>query len=57
MASRRNDTKKPESDYIHVTKCRNCLVCSKEFTSTHNGHRVCPNCKKITTWRSGVVAA
>jgi len=57
MSSRRPDTKKPESDYVHETKPRDCLMCSKEFVSTHNGHRVCPKCKDTTTWRSGIVAA
>ena len=24
---------------------RRCLRCSKDFTSEHNGHRICNNCK------------
>ena len=57
MASRRVDTKKPESDIEHVNKKRKCLMCGKDFLSRHIGERVCTSCKETTTWRSGVIAA
>ena len=57
MASRRVDTKKPESDIEHVKKDRKCLMCYKDFFSSHIGERVCQSCKETTTWRSGGIAA
>ncbi len=57
MASRRVDTKKPESDREHVKKNRKCLMCHNEFMSGHIGGRVCPSCKETTVWRSGGIAA
>lgn len=57
MASRRIDTKKPQSDRVHVGKERKCLMCSKDFSSSHIGERVCPSCKETSVWRSGGVAA
>ena len=57
MASRRVDTKKPESDREHIKKNRKCLMCHNEFMSSHIGERVCPSCKETTVWRSGGIAA
>jgi len=57
MASRRIDTKKPESDREYIRKDRKCLMCSKKFNSSHIGERVCSSCKETSVWRSGGVAA
>ena len=57
MASRLVDTKKPESDIEHVKKDRKCLMCYKDFFSSHIGERVCQSCKESTSWRSGGIAA
>jgi len=57
MATRRIDTKKPESDREHVKKHRKCLMCSKDFQSAHIGERVCQSCKETSVWRSGGLAA
>jgi hypothetical protein len=57
MATRRIDTKKPESDREHVRKARKCLMCTRDFQSSHVGERVCQSCKETSVWRSGGLAA
>lgn len=57
MATRRIDTKKPESDREHVRKARKCLMCTRDFQSSHIGERVCQSCKETSVWRSGGLAA
>ncbi len=35
-------------------KTRQCLRCSNKFESEWSGERVCPHCKKSSTWRNGL---
>lgn len=37
-----------------AAKMRACLRCSAEFMSQWAGERICPNCKRSGTWRSGM---
>ena len=53
METRRINTKKPNSDRVHIRKPRSCLMCSRDFMSGFIGERVCPSCKEKAVWRSG----
>ena len=57
MSSRSNNNKKPEPDRPPLRKERKCLMCSKDFVSSHVGERVCTNCKSTAAWREGSYAA
>lgn len=59
MASKNasNETKKPIADREEERKRRCCLMCSKQFMSSHIGERICPSCKGTSTWREGGYAA
>ena len=57
MSSRSNNNKKPEPDRPPIRKERKCLMCGKEFVSSHVGERVCTNCKSTAAWREGSYAA
>ena len=57
METRRINTKKPDSDRVHIRKPRSCLMCSRDFMSGFIGERVCPSCKEKSAWRSGGITA
>lgn len=36
-----------------IAKDRRCLRCETPFPSTWSGERICPSCKRSSTWRRG----
>ena len=36
-----------------VPKVRACLLCKAAFDSEWSGQRICPHCKRSSTWQRG----
>ena len=57
MSTHKTNNSKPEPDRPLESKMRQCLMCTRKFTSRHIGERICPNCKGTAAWREGGQAA